>query len=153
MGSSKKGQPKKVSVGKLPVNGKGPRRAIEPTSYYSERPSWRISQIEMMDPFGWHRIDPTSALYVREKLSQFESMTWSEILIDAKKQNHSISVSDLCKAARDRLEAIQQEDVDELVSLRLSGRERVWGILEGGVLRLLWWDPEHQVCPSVLKNT
>ncbi len=74
-------------------------------------------------------------------------MTWAELL--GGKQNHNVSVSDLCKAARQRLEEIGQDDIDELLSLRLSGKERVWGILSEGVCTLLWWDPEHQVCPSV----
>ena len=38
--------------------------------------------------------------------------------------------------------------LDDVVSLRLSGPERVFGYLDNGVLVLLWWDPLHQVCPS-----
>jgi len=42
---------------------------------------------------------------------------------------------------------------DALYSLRLSGKLRLWGVRDRSVLQLLWYDPEHQVCPSPLKNT
>jgi len=41
-------------------------------------------------------------------------------------------------------------NTDALVSLRLSGKERVWGILQENALLLLWWDPGHEICPSIL---
>ncbi len=103
--------------------------------------------MEMVDPFGWHRLDGPTLLAVRERLSNFETMSWSEILVASKKQNHSIGVQDLAKRAQDRLDEIGLT-LDEVVSLRLSGKERVFGYLDNGVLVLLWWDPDHEVCPS-----
>jgi hypothetical protein len=107
----------------------------------------------MVDPFGWHRIDTAKLEEVRRKLGDFESMTWNEILVVAGRRNHAVAVDRLCKAAQDRLEEIGQGDVDELTSLRLSGPERVWGIRAGHILKILWWDPEHTVCPALLKHT
>jgi hypothetical protein len=109
--------------------------------------------MEVKDVFGWHKIDEKGLLFVREKLASFESMTWSEILVKAKKQNHAVAISLICKEARKRLEETCMADVDELTSLHLAGKQRVWGILREGVLSLLWWDPEHIICPSLLKHT
>lgn len=103
--------------------------------------------MELLDPFGWHRMSGESLLAVREKLASFESMTWSEILVKGKKFHHSISVSDITVEAQDRLEAAGL-GLEEVVSLRLSNLERVFGYLVNGVLVLLWWDPSHQICPS-----
>ncbi|HEX4964205.1 MAG TPA: hypothetical protein VF173_25490 [Thermoanaerobaculia bacterium] len=103
--------------------------------------------------FGWHRLAPAKAIQLREKLANFESMTWHEILTDAKKRNHAIPIEDLCKEAQDRLEEVGLGDLDELVSLRLSGTERVWGMRDANVLVLVWWDPDHAVCPSLKKHT
>ncbi len=64
-----------------------------------------------------------------------------------KKYNHSINIGTITSAARQRLDAIGL-GLDEVVSLRLSGAERVFGYLDNGVFVLLWWDPDHQVCPS-----
>lgn len=106
----------------------------------------------MLQPFGWQDLGAAKLNEVRAKLAQFESMTWNEILVDSKKQNHSIEVWRLSKEARERLVLIGLGDTELLVSLRLSSRERVWGLRQGAAMLVLWWDPEHAVCPSILKN-
>jgi hypothetical protein len=107
--------------------------------------------MEFVDPYGWHTIGAAELLAIRERLSHFESMTWNEILVRGKKFNHTVSIADISAAARKRLSESMQGriDIDELVSLRLSARERVWGIRDQAVLSLLWWDPAHAVCPSL----
>lgn len=102
--------------------------------------------MEFVDPFGWHSVDAASLDYIRSKLADFESMTWGQILNN--ENNHQIEVSRLCREARERLEEMRQYDLEEVLSLRLSGPERVFGILSEGVCSLIWWDPKHQVCPS-----
>jgi hypothetical protein len=109
--------------------------------------------MEFVDPFGWHILDGEGFQRIHKKLSQFESMTWAEILIDGKKLNHLAPVDDLCSEAKKRLTEIGRADVEELVLLRLSGRERIWGKLDQGVMTVIWWDPNHEVCPSLLKHT
>jgi len=149
---AKNKQPKQAKV--IPPPPKQPQRiAIDPDSYYQKRPAWRISRMEFCDPFGWHILDAKSIDAIREKLANFETMTWKEILLDAKKQNHTVSVGDLIKEAQDRLLEIFSEQLDELTCLHLTGKERVWGKIDEGVMELLWWDPEHQVCPSYKKHT
>jgi hypothetical protein len=107
----------------------------------------------MLQPFGWQDLDAGKVNEVRTKLAQLESMTWNEILVAGKKQNHSVAVWKLSNEAQNRLAFIGLGDTEELVSLRLSGRERVWGLRQGAAMLILWWDPEHDVCPSLLKNT
>ena len=51
------------------------------------------------------------------------------------------------------MQALQLDDWEELYSLRLSGRSRVWGLKEAGIFWILWWDPNHEICPSYKKNT
>ena len=107
--------------------------------------------MEMVDPFGWHTVDKETILSIRTKLSQFETMTWGSILNG--KNHHNVEVDRLCSAARKRLDEMKQYDLEEILSLHLSGKERVWGILAEGVCTVLWWDPEHQICPALLKHT
>ena len=109
--------------------------------------------MEMVDPCGWHRVDADTLKKIRERLANLESMTWREILVDGAKQNHFVTLNKLSNEARDRLEQIGQGDVDELVSLRITGKERVWGIMEVDVLKVLWWDPQHTIYPSPKKHT
>ncbi len=105
--------------------------------------------MEQVGPFGWGVLQRDKILEIAGKLAEFEKLTWHEILVISKKRNHSVLVSKLCSEARKRLAAILQDDIDEIVSLRLSGKERVWGIRQAGVFKVLWWDPKHQVCPSL----
>jgi len=144
---------KQPSIGvSFPDISKSPRVASDP-NFYQNYPAWRISVMEMCDPFGWHRVDEKTLNKIREKLANFESMTWREILIVGKNQHHLIKRSSLCKKAQKRLVTLRQDDIDELVSLRLAGIERIYGILENSILRLLWWDPNHAVCPSIKRHT
>lgn len=41
----------------------------------------------------------------------------------------------------------RRDDIDELMSFRCAGAERVWCIQEANVMKVLWWDPGHQVDP------
>jgi hypothetical protein len=103
------------------------------------------------ESWGWDKIDKD--LFFKEivpKLQNFESMTWGEIL---NRQNHEIDISEICPEARKRLSALNLDDYDKLISLRLTGPQRVWGIRNKDILKLLWWDPEHKVYPSFKKHT
>jgi hypothetical protein len=42
--------------------------------------------------------------------------------------------------------------VHECFSLRINSPARVWGIRDEYVLRVLWRDPRHEVCPSKKKH-
>lgn len=111
-------------------------------------PAWRFNMLELCDPFGWHTLDEAGLRYIREKLAHYESMTMNEIFVTGKKYNHAVSVQDLCGEARGRLWELNLEHLEQIHRLRLSGAERVWGIRELNVLNLLWWDPDHLVCPG-----
>jgi hypothetical protein len=147
-------------LSKLLGKGKSPYASADPAVVERHvmglNPSWRISILETKDPYGWHTIDMKTFEHIQERLKNFESMTWSDILLDGKKQNHSVAVDRLCKQAKDRLEELRLFPVEKLVSLRLSARGRIWGIpdpKEKAVLKLLWWDPRHEICPSLKKYT
>jgi hypothetical protein len=131
-----------------PANERQPR--VVDASSQSKMPVWTFGVIDFGGPWCPKIMGPELLLYVLGKLRGFEAMTWNEI---EGRQSHAIEVSQITKKAQDRLIEINQDDVAELVSLRLSGKERVWGIRDGQVFKLLWWDPEHEVCLSNKKHT
>ncbi|MBK9166588.1 MAG: hypothetical protein IPM24_03890 [Bryobacterales bacterium] len=134
-----------------PPESKQPRTGGNPQSYWSANPSWRIRKLVWKDRFGWHKVQPEQLESIRSKLGDFEERTWGEILNARNNPNHPIPFHKLCDDARRRF---RDENAPEaVVSLRLSGRERIWGVMENGVLSLLWWDPEHEVCPTLKKHT
>lgn len=148
-----------MARGRVPRTGVSPSEAKQPkaligTSYNDLHPSWRFNHIDWDHPFVDFEITPAHLKQLAAGLSQLEKRTWNEILISSKKQNHNIYISELQKKAQDRLKALFDPlDFDQLLSLRLSARERIWGVLSEGVVTLIWWDPNHQVCPSLLKHT
>jgi hypothetical protein len=127
-----------------------PKNSVNPNEFYEQKPAWRISKMVMNGDYGWEILDVQKLIVIKDKLSSFESMTWNEILTNP--GSHQVKIDKLSKEAQSYLEKMNY-GVDELLSLRLSGKERVWGILAEGILDILWWDPEHQVCPSLKKHT
>lgn len=116
-----------------------------------ENPVWQIGSIDLSGPFGWGGVDRKLLLgEILPKFKSFESMKWREILGH---NSHEIRIVDLSRAAQRRLEELKILDIEQLISLRLSGRKRVWGIKMQETLQVLWWDPEHQVYPVQKRHT
>jgi hypothetical protein len=113
--------------------------------------TWRFSTADRGGPFAWPTLeDASSYKSVSERLHQFETMTEADI---AQSGSHAVEISSLSKDARDRLTQIKLDDLDELFSFRIDGPTRVWCRPLGSLMLVLWWDPEHLVCPSNKKHT
>jgi len=126
-------------------------RAVDSKAFYRHQARWLFSCLDLDGPFGWNQLRTSKAEVahtIKDRLAHFESMTWGEILLEAKKQNHSIEVSKIIKEAQDRLIHLELNDVDQLISLRVGGAPRIWGLQKGEALAILWWDPEHKIYPT-----
>ena len=110
--------------------------------------SWKFSSTDSNGPFAWTNLtDPAQLAEVISKLKEFEGQNWSQLTATG---SHPISISTLHSSAQDRLQELRLDEYDELMSLRLTGRIRIWAYWVAGqenIMRLLWWDPEHQVYP------
>ena len=122
---------------------------------YGECPRWSLRRIDVdgcNGKWGWRRI-PEGALWdMLSKLGHYETMTWGEIERN-NKRDHSTEVHKLEKPARHRLGEIGLGDEETLFRFRLSGTVRVWGRKHGHIFEVLWYDPDHEICPSPLRNT
>jgi hypothetical protein len=116
-------------------------------------PSWRLSMVQTVHPWGWHELTQEEAKTIYGRLVEYEGKTWREILVDDNYWNHRMECWKLCKEAKERLEELYLDDLEQLVSLRLTSLERIWGILDHNVFHLLWWDPDHLVYPVEKRNT
>jgi hypothetical protein len=144
---------KKPKYRQEPNPTKNAQTLNNPDDNFKRRASWHISSLETEGDYGWHSVSLEDFEFIQARLSSFESMTWDEIFIQGKKQNHSCSINKLSPDAQKRLEAIGMDDIDCLHSLRLGATQRIWGVFAGGYLNLLWWDPDHQVYPCKKKHT
>lgn len=129
-----------------------------PDQYYSQYPAWNFSSCDKKE---WSIYsDETREIFWSEilpRIQGLETQTWGVILLDGKKQNHSIDVKDLNKKASDRLVELYIE-AESLVSLRLMGSHRIYGYMKGAVFNILWIDLNHGdnatcVCRSHKKHT
>lgn len=141
-----------------PNQGKNIGRNENPDQYYSDSPSWNFKSC---DRTLWSLYaDESRNIFWDEilpHLQSLETQKWSDILLKAKKQNHSIDVTSLNKLAVDRLEELMIE-YDSIVSLRLQGKHRIYGYITKSVFNLLWIDLNHGdnstcVCRSRKKHT
>ncbi len=149
-----KSKNQKVPKARILPPGKKPRYESNPEDANRKNPVWSVVLFDTGGPWGRERCERDGALWndIFPKMRNYESMTWGEILQD-RKRNHSVNVEQLLKEARKRLTDLKLDDIEELFRFRLTGEQRVWGIREREVFRILWWDPDHEICPSPLRNT
>jgi hypothetical protein len=119
--------------------------------YKEKAPVWRFGRIDFEGEWGWRNIkDFNIILTIQQRLKNFETMTWNEII---GKEHHPISTTDLSNNAQSRLLELELDDNEFLYSLRIEGKKRLWGIRDNEILYILWYDHEHSVYPVPLKNT
>ncbi len=139
-----KGSPKKIKEAKsFPIVSVENREFV-----------WNVSKIDRDGQWGWNQVNCSYFFEeIWEKMRDFEKKKWSEILGRDHRKNHKIQVSKIIRDAQKRLEELGHDDQEELVSFRLTGTQRLWAIQSGTEAFLLWWDPNHEICPSPLKGT
>jgi len=101
----------------------------------------------MGGPWGWDGIKGNLLLTeIIPRLHAFESMQWAAV--EGASGSHFVARDAIAAEARARLVELGIE-ADRIFSLRISGRRRIWGTRDVAILRVLWWDPDHTVCPSL----
>lgn len=102
-----------------------------------------LSILDTEGPFGWSKCSISILNDVlKPRLSNFETMTWAEI---ESHRHHFIPIEDLSTQAKRCLSDKELSDVDEVFSLAIDSKERVTGICDRDVFKLLCWDPKHEV--------
>ena len=129
-----------------------PKIKNNPSDSDSSKVSWRLSDTDRGGNWGCSLsiLDDSKAKEIIRKLRDYDSMTWADL---KGRNSHTIPTNKISKEAKDRLLEIEKDDVDLLFSIRISGKERLWGVREGSVFNILWWDPEHKVYPCKKKGS
>ena len=134
-------------------------RENDSDAYKQMAPSWRIKSIDDGWDYGWSKIGQKRWKEdVLPRLADWETMTCSEILSatygeNNKSSNHFISKENFIPVAQNRLEDIGLGDLDALLSLRLQGKYRIYGFLQGHTMHILWFDFDHALVKSEKKHT
>lgn len=140
---------KPKAFGGIPPQKKTPREEI--ALILDKGPVWRLGKVDFGGPWCPTVLDQDTLTEITKKLGGFERCNWNEI---EKGGSHFVPPHRIVKAAQKRFTELLLDDrADELFSLRLSAKERVWGLRKQNVFSALWWDPDHAICPSELKHT
>jgi uncharacterized ubiquitin-like protein YukD len=132
----------------VPIESKTPKTSSTPSD--QNHPEFRADQMDQEGRWGWHHFDSLEMQELLQKIFESQKLSWQDL---RNNKSHLVNKENLCPDAQKRLIQIQKDDLDQLFSLRLTGRKRIWGIKDGNILWLLWWDPNHEVCPSQKKHT
>lgn len=131
-------------------SGKETKRKEQPDSFYGKKPLWRFNQIDF-DHTKWN-IEECNVIDTQllRKLRDFESMTWNEIIRasggrKSGNNSHFVSFNDMVKEAQKRAKELNIEEYEELFSLRLTGKMRLFGILQDGIFSIVWYDENHEI--------
>lgn len=129
---------------------KRPQNNVNPDSYMTKNPVWVFRRA---DQEQWKIHDDFIEVILPELIS-IERLTWHEIMSASKggyhskgSKSHHVDVESLTREAQERLQYLHIYE-DQLFSLRISGTKRLWGIIDSGTFNILWYDPDHKLCPS-----
>lgn len=144
--------PREAKIAELPELRRE-AKSIEPSDSDDAKPQWCFELFDHAKDWRENEHGEHAGFCeVGQHLQSYSTMTWREIKAN-RHRDHPIPTGSLCSAAKKRLEYIQQDDADELWRFRFGAKQRIWGIKNGHVLRVIWWDPDHQIYPTAPKNT
>lgn len=117
---------KEVKQREVP-NGKHIAQGGDPGRYYLENPAWTFANSDQeMWAFSRDHMGELFWTEILPRLKELEKKTWNEILVQDKKQNHSLDLNELNKVAQNRL-ASKYIEAESLISLRITGNHRLYG--------------------------
>lgn len=98
-------------------------------------------------------MEPATLCEVLRKLADCESMTVAELRNSWRLFKEYDLPGGLTKDALNRLTTMRRDDMTKIQRLEFTGLQRLYGFLDGNVFHVVWWDPNHQVYESKLRNT
>jgi hypothetical protein len=113
--------------------------------------AWHFHRIDWSHlQWGFRNLRPPDWRELLTHLVALEGLTWARLKEQCGGRgrgggtnHHSLELDALCKGAQQRLIELNLDDSDVVFSLRLSNTLRLYGIRDGRVLRLLWYDAHH----------
>lgn len=127
-----------------PPERKIPRRLANPDPS-GECPRWSFRFVDHRGPWCFSAMKGKQLGKVLKRLGEFEGMTFEQLTATG---SHDLAPEAVSPEAFKRLRKINLEDgADMLYSLRMDGRRRIIALRDLSAVYILWWDPEHEVCP------
>jgi hypothetical protein len=106
--------------------------------------SWGLKRVDLRGRWGWLLLEPEQVADLHRELAELEGATLHQLT--TRRRVKDIPSDHMCTDAKARLGTLRLEERDTLWELRLDGKRRAWGLVEGSVFNLLWWDPDETAC-------
>lgn len=125
-----------------------------PDNFNQETITWQFNIFDFgHEKWGFKKISRETLVdKILNKMSGLDTMTWGELL-KKKKKYHYIPINRICLDAQKRLQELNQNDIDQLFVMHFENKSCLWGIRDGRALKVIWWDPDHQVYPTEPKRS
>lgn len=113
---------------------------------------WSFSSFDANIAFPGKNKPGCTFVEIAQAIKSIEMRTWNDIL-SHEDRDHEIEIYNIASFAQKRLQELSLDDVDGLWSFHLNGKIRLWGIKNQSLIRVIWLDPNHLICPSHKKHT
>jgi hypothetical protein len=124
------------------------------SSNSEDRLCWRFTHADKDGPWGFGHLESDAICELLAQLVKFESMTVNEAFHAGDYPGKCYDLDALPnQLARERLDVLNLADQTKIWRLRISGTGRLYGFLTGNVFHVVFWDPDHEIWPSQLRNT
>ena len=149
---------KMTGVKKLRSEKKPFKQKDNSKDFYSKYPRWLFSRCDFDHPKWGMACNSSNLTKVFRYLSDLESQKWGEILTDKSgrgknTRSHEIDLTNLIKEAQVRAVDINVDEFDALCSISVGSRKRVWGYISDGLFYIIWFDMQHEICPTEKRHT
>jgi hypothetical protein len=135
---------KQAAMAASPDRAKSPGARDTPDVIKHEPVSWGLGHLDLDGRWGWRKLDRAYLDELHRELIKLEGETLDTLI--RTKEIKEIPASHMKRAAKERLSKRGLEERDTLWELRLPGKRRAWGLMDGSIFNFLWWDPHETAC-------
>lgn len=114
---------------------------------------WRFGNVDHDGEWGLDTIPSDDVVDLVKKLGSFETMKIKDLFAAGSQHGKHYDPAEMPSGAQKRLAELRRDDETQISRVRLSGRKRLYGFMREHVFYAVWWDPKHQVWPSMKRNT
>lgn len=128
-------------------------------SRMSRKMAWTSEKKDIVGRWSWGQLRFWGKSLWKKELHPFlkgyETKRWSDIEREKAGKDHRFKSYDtysIADEAQKRLLDIGLDDMDRICRFRLGNKPRIYGFLCQHVFFVLWWDPDHNICPSRIQD-
>lgn len=111
---------------------------------------FRFDAVDLDEECPWALFNATNEDHwlILKTLFEYERKTPAEIRPDSEHFKNYRNFGECPNRDAVKRLAEKYEGRDSIARIRLTGKKRLYGFLDGNEFHVVWWDPEHRIWPS-----